>query len=270
MTLTFVHFTDSHIGPTKDFLLEGVSPFERTAAVIDAIRALPVRPDFVLHSGDIANHSSFAAEGAYELARELFARLELPLYIMAGNHDDQNEMRKRLALPEVERLDTPNGRYDYRFRAKNIPVLVLDPRIGDTSEGELLEEQFAYVERLIGEREKFLLFIHHLVVDSGVPWHTKYRGLVGDDTMLIKNGERLHALLAAAPQYCAGVFSGHIHASFTLVRDGIVYSCAPSSSIQIGAEPGVAKVQFEPALAGFHIVQIGPFGTTVTPQWVTG
>src|SRR3954470_22922356 len=54
------------------------------AAAVERVLALADRPDAVLVSGDVADSG---AEAEYQRARELLAPLDMPVHLLAGNHD---------------------------------------------------------------------------------------------------------------------------------------------------------------------------------------
>src|SRR5436853_6078172 len=67
----------------------------RVEAVIEAVRSLPNAPDAVLVSGDLTDHGT-AKE--YEVIRAMLGRLELPPYVLPGNHDDRGRLRATFDL----------------------------------------------------------------------------------------------------------------------------------------------------------------------------
>jgi hypothetical protein len=66
-------------------------PVAGFAAAVETVLAMPLQPDAVLVSGDLADN---ATDAEYEQARELLALLEAPLYVLPGNHDDRRALRR--------------------------------------------------------------------------------------------------------------------------------------------------------------------------------
>ena len=64
-SLHFVHISDTHLGHLRDWVALGNNPFRNLLRVIEAINSLPTQPQFVIHTGDVANHNT---EVAYELS----------------------------------------------------------------------------------------------------------------------------------------------------------------------------------------------------------
>lgn len=80
--LTFVQISDSHIGFNKPANTDVNATLQ---AAIDKINALPHRPDFILHTGDLT-HLAKPAEFA-TLADLLSSARQKELYCVPGEHD---------------------------------------------------------------------------------------------------------------------------------------------------------------------------------------
>jgi 3',5'-cyclic-AMP phosphodiesterase len=87
-----VQLSDPHIGATW---ADG-DPVAGLRAAVEAVRRLPDDPDAVLMSGDLADN---AADGEYDVVRELLAQLGAPAYVLPGNHDDRATLRRHFDLP---------------------------------------------------------------------------------------------------------------------------------------------------------------------------
>ncbi len=121
-TLTFVQITDTHLGSGPDFDFHGFSPARHLERLITHINGLPQPPDFVIHTGDLSNNRSAAS---YEVARDLLAGLDVPLYLVTGNHDDRALLRTLLGAPPHPSGD-PAAPLDYTFEVKGERFLVID------------------------------------------------------------------------------------------------------------------------------------------------
>ena len=106
----FVHTSDWQLGMTRHFL-EGEAQARYTAARIDAIRSIgavarAARCEFVVVAGDVFE-SSLVASQTVRRALEAMAAVELPIYLLPGNHDPLDAVtvyRSRL----FESLRPPN------------------------------------------------------------------------------------------------------------------------------------------------------------------
>jgi predicted phosphodiesterase len=81
----FVQITDTHLGLKENN--------ERTRRIIKKINALPFKVAFVVHTGDIVDNSVQEAN-TVDAAKELFSRLNAPVYFISGNHDIFYESQK--------------------------------------------------------------------------------------------------------------------------------------------------------------------------------
>ncbi len=78
---TFVQISDSHIGFDKPV---NPDPAATLNEALDKIAALPVRPDFVIHTGDITHT---ADPEQFDLALKTIDRLKLDVHFVPGEHD---------------------------------------------------------------------------------------------------------------------------------------------------------------------------------------
>lgn len=226
--LSFVHFTDTHIGSTPDFARYDHPSLPCLERLIDVLNGLPEPPEFLIHTGDISHNQS---PESYALAAETLARFQMPVYYVNGNHDLPGMIRQYLHAPAHPSgdLDAP---LDYTFDVKGERFLVLDaqnPAVKDPA-GLLRESQLAYAREVVADDSRPLtVLLHYLPFPLSSPWL--------DEHMLIQNGEALHAILKPARDRIRGVFFGHMHRSCQIQRDGILYSCAASTFVQYAWRP---------------------------------
>jgi hypothetical protein len=79
--LSFVQISDSHIGFNKE---PNPAPHVTLQAAIDQIRALPVAPAFVVHTGDVTQLSK-AEE--FDTASQIIQGVGCPVHYVPGEHD---------------------------------------------------------------------------------------------------------------------------------------------------------------------------------------
>jgi 3',5'-cyclic AMP phosphodiesterase CpdA len=247
--LTFVHISDTHLGPSRDFMYHGRSPYACLERLVAAINDFPVPPDFVLHTGDISDDASAAS---YERAEELLSRLKVPIYYVNGNHDDRGLLRAVLtAPPDVS--DDPDAPLDYTFEVKGERFLVLDALnpVVPQPNGYFSAEQLAWARaEAMPDGPPLTVLIHYPPFPMGSPWL--------DQHMIVVNGADLHAAILPARERLRGVFFGHLHRSSQIIRDGITYLCAPSSAGQYGWRPWDGQPKIDPDTPpGYNVVHYG-------------
>jgi len=233
--LYFVHISDTHIGPRPDYELYGCNPLHRARRMIETINALPVVPDFVLHTGDVVSDPD---EAAYRLTAEVFTLLRCPVYFVAGNHDAPMMIAKYLKMGSVSNVHETS--LSYTFMVKGVRFIVLDGRGPDEIDphGLLAEPQFAF---LLAALERDSAPVAVVVHFPPIPLDSRWL----DSEMLLLNGERLHRTLVPIRHRLRGVFFGHVHRGMTVFRDGILYSSVASTTGQFTAWPTTERVQLD-------------------------
>ncbi|RMG25883.1 MAG: exonuclease SbcCD subunit D [Methanobacteriota archaeon] len=87
--MRFVHTSDWHIGYAQYNLEERFSDFFRAAYYFAKEVVNQVKPDFILHSGDIFHHAK-PSPGAIRQATailKIFKNAGIPVFLIRGNHD---------------------------------------------------------------------------------------------------------------------------------------------------------------------------------------
>jgi 3',5'-cyclic AMP phosphodiesterase CpdA len=244
--LTFVHITDTHLGPTQDYEFYGYHPARYLRRVVDLINAFPVQPDFVLHTGDLVNDRS---ADSYEIAQASLGDLRAPLYLVNGNHDNRALLRKFFGTPAHPSGD-PDAPLDYAFTVKGERFVVLDGKHADVPDplGKLCDSQLEWLRSEIASGDSPLtVLLHYLPFAMNSPWLNEHMPLL--------NGDELHAALLPARDRLRGVFFGHLHRSCQIIRDGIVYTSAASAVLHYAWRPWDAKPQPDHEYApGYNVV----------------
>lgn len=252
----FVHFSDTHFGPTPAYARHGFRPYPCAEAVVAAINNLPHKPDFIVHTGDVTTHPEPAA---YELAREVLGRLEAPVYYVTGNHDTAAAIKQYLTLGPHEPLGDDPDLLSYAFEVKGYRFVVLDARGPDYIDphGDLPPGQLAAArQEAQPDGPPLTLFLHYPLQPLNSIWM--------DANMLVLNGQQLHQALLPARDRLRGVFYGHVHQSMQTFRDGILYVAAPSAFAQFQAWPRDTAVQPDPLYPpAFNFVHLLPQQTIV-------
>ncbi len=248
-------------------LLEG-----RNRYVVEVVNRLA--PSFVIHLGDVVHPVPGDPwhDAANALAADAYRRLDVPLYVVPGNHDVGDK-----PFPWVDAPPTAEAHYA-RFEARWGPrhrafshggcrfVLVDTPGLGTGSEAEA--RQWAWLEATLsaatGAGERIFLFGHYppYLGDPDEPEHY--------DNLAPAVRRRLLDLITRYP--VEAVFSGHVHRFFhSRHRDTDFYVVPavgfvrPDYAEFDAVAPGGEFGRDDRAKLGLFVVDVGSEGHVVRP-----
>lgn len=254
--LYFVHLSDSHIGPTADYARHGQVALPCSQKAVALINQLPTRPDFVIHTGDVVTNPSTAA---YQMAAETFARLEVPVYYVVGNHDRAQDIRRFLPMGEREPLSDNPDLLTYAFEVKGYRFVVVDGRAVDSLDphGYFSDEQLEIMRRESRPEGPPLTFFGHFpLLPLNAPWM--------DGNMRVLNWMAGHLAMLPAGNRLRGYFHGHVHQNMQTTRDGLLYVSVASLFAQFMAWPADDDVRVdEQHPPGYNFVHLLPNQTII-------
>jgi 3',5'-cyclic-AMP phosphodiesterase len=196
-------------------------------------------PDAVLISGDLAEHG---AADEYERVAELAGRLEAPLHVLAGNHDDRAALRRNFGLPGMDAEPV-----QYAADLGPLRLVVLDSTRPGEDPGELDAGRLAWLEATLaaGPDVPTLLALHHPPVAIGIPAFDAI-GLPADDRRALGEVVRAH------PQVHR-IVAGHVHRTVYAELGGRSVLAAPSTYVQARLDFGAEEIRFSDDPAGFVV-----------------
>lgn len=210
-----VQLSDLHVGGSED----GKDPLPRLEAVIESVGSLPNRPDAVLVSGDLTDHG--AAE-EYAVVRDLLARLDLPLQVLPGNHDDRGRIRSTFDLPG-EGEEPVN----YSVEVGELRLVLLDSNVPGRDPGSYDAERIAWLDEELSAapEQPTILAVHHTPLVTGIPeW----------DAINLEASDR-EALgeVVARHRQLRAIVGGHLHRVAASALAGVPVLSAPSAYLQV-------------------------------------
>jgi 3',5'-cyclic AMP phosphodiesterase CpdA len=220
--LTFLQISDSHIGFDKPANPNVKGTLEEA---IDHVKALPVKPAFMIHTGDIT-HLSKASE--FDDAENIISQAKLDVHYVPGEHDIIDPEMK--AYKERYGRGTKGSGY-YSFDADGVHFmgLVNVANLKGGGMGSLGDEQLEWIEDDLKNRSAST----PIVVFAHIPLWSLYPewGWATEDS------ERALGYLKRFGSVT--VLNGHIHQIVQKVEGNVTFHTARSTAFSQPA-PGTA------------------------------
>jgi 3',5'-cyclic AMP phosphodiesterase CpdA len=220
--LTFLQISDSHIGFDKPANPNAKGTLEET---IDRIRALPSRPAFMIHTGDITHLSK---ESQFDDAEQIIGQAKLDVHYVPGEHD--------IVDPDVKIYKERYGRgtkgpgyYSFDANGVHFMGLVNVANLKGGGMGSLGDEQLEWIEDDLKGRSAStpIVVFAHIPLWSVYPdwgWGTE------DSARALAYLKRFGSVT---------VLNGHIHQVMQKVEGNVTFHTARSTAFPQPA-PGTA------------------------------
>jgi 3',5'-cyclic AMP phosphodiesterase CpdA len=220
--LTFLQISDSHVGFDKAANPNALGTLEEA---IGRVKALPVKPSFMIHTGDISHLSK---EKEFDDADQIISQARLDVHYVPGEHDILDEDVKIYR----ERYGRgAQGAGWYSFDANGVHFIglvnVVDLKAGGL--GNLGAEQLAWLEADVKGRSAST----PIVVFAHIPLWVVYQ----DWGWGTEDGGRALDLLKHFGSVT--VLNGHIHQIMQKVEGNVTFHTALSTAFPQPA-PGTA------------------------------
>jgi len=222
--MLIAQISDPHISRPEGQIERYFHTSDHLARAVAHLIALDPRPDVVLLTGDIADHGALEE---YERARELLTPLTMPVYVIPGNHDDRDALRR--AFADHGYLPRDGEFIQYTIDHWPIRLVALDTLVPKADIGRLCGERLAWLERQLAAAPSAptVILMHHPPFASGLH--------VMDATMGLEGVDELAAIVRRHPQV-ERVLCGHLHRPIVRRFAGTVASTCPSTAHQLGID----------------------------------
>jgi 3',5'-cyclic AMP phosphodiesterase CpdA len=221
-----LHITD-RVGLTSS-LVDANANLERAIEFLNRLRP---RPDVAVASGDLTDNG---LPTQYQALVALLGRLELPCFVIPGNHDDRSALLGAFADHTYLRRD--GGPLHFAIDDYPVRLVGIDTTRPGRHDGRFAETDRSWLDdTLLGRPDTpTLVFMHHPPFDTGI-WWMDCVGLPAEDRI------GFEAVIRRHPQV-RRVVCGHVHRAVQLAWSSTVVSVAPSTAHQVGLdlEPGAA------------------------------
>lgn len=240
-TTILAQVTDLHIRRPGKLAYGRLDTAPYLLRAVRAIGRLRQKPDALVLTGDLTD---FGRAEEYEHLANLLAPLDMPVYLLPGNHDDRDQMRRSFASHAY--LGT-SGFTQYSVRVGGIRLVALDTVETGQSGGVLSPDR---LEWLAGE----------LARDATTPTviamhHPPFGTLIGhmDRIGLAQGADKLESIIAKHGNV-ERVICGHLHRTILRRFGGTIASTCPSPAHQVSLDlaPDAAS-QWELEPPQFHL-----------------
>lgn len=249
MTDTFlVQLSDLHIREPGRLAYGKIDSSSYLRRAVDTILRLQQAPDAVVVTGDLTD---FGRAAEYEYLAELIAPLPMPVYLLPGNHDDREQLRR--SFPSHDYLGK-EGFVQYAVPVGSLRLICLDTLLPGQSHGGLCSRRLKWLS-------------YRLELHAGEPvivamHHPPFRTLIGhmDKIGLLEGADGLERLVARHSNV-ERVICGHVHRAIDVRFGGTIASTAPAPAHQVCldlAPDAPSAWIFEPP--GFRVHAYDGFG----------
>jgi hypothetical protein len=222
-SFSFVQVSDSHIGFKKPPNPDSRATFREAVAKISA---MPKKPDFIIHTGDI---SQLSRPEEFDDADQIIGEARLPVFHIPGEHDMLDDENGKAYLARYGKDAKGTGWYSFDHKGVHFVALINVANLKAGGQGSLGPEQLAWLKQDLAGRPSS----QPLVIFAHIPLWSVYPewGWGTDDAA--------QALAEAARFGSVTVLNGHIHQIMQKVEGHVTFHTAASTAFPQPA-PGTA------------------------------
>ncbi len=221
--MLIAQITDLHVAESGAESLQFVDANAQLAAAIEFLNSMRRRPDVVVATGDLTDNGLVEE---YRNLRELLDALEIPLYLIGGNHDEVGNLTE--ALDQHRYLPRDGEPQQYVIDEHDVRIVAVDTSRPGHHEGMLDSRRIAWLDEALraAPGRPTLVMMHHPPFETGIWWM---------DCSLASGNEAFEATIRRHPQV-RRVIAGHIHRAIQIAWDETIVSVSPSTAYQVALE----------------------------------
>ena len=244
--MLIAQISDPHIKTEGKLAYNRINTAGFLARAVDHILHLDTPPDVVLGTGDLIDDGT---DASYENLRHLLAPLPMPVYLIPGNHDDRDGMRR--VFFDHDYLPR-EGFIQYVVDKGPVRLIALDTLIPGQSGGRIDADRIAWLDARLSETpgRPTVIFMHHPPFRTGIEYMDDI-GLEGADAL---------AAVIARYRNIERVLCGHLHRTIQTRWAGTVAMTIPSTAhaVNLDVRQDVPlSLTLEPPGYGLHLWRDG-------------
>jgi len=178
------------------------------------------QPDAVIFNGDTVQHGQTEE---YARLRDLLAPLNAPLFVIPGNRDDKDALRK--AFDDVP-FQSDGDFLHYTVEDYALRLIAIDSTSPGERKGVFCSERQSWLHKVLGEQpdRPTLLFIHHPPFDIDDHYIGGYRR--SEEVAALENIVSSHSQVVA-------MLCGHVHCPVERDWAGTIAHVMPSVAVDV-------------------------------------
>lgn len=187
------------------------------------IRSLVPKPDCVVITGDLTDGGT---SEEYAVLRPLLAKIEVPLHLIAGNHDNSPTLLREFPAFVAAAAAEPDRAY-YVVDYPTTRLVCCDSSVPGEDHGELGEQQLDWLDETLGDDDRpTLVLVHHPPMRTGIAMMDRIglRDADGFADVLQRHG------------HVVRVLTGHQHRVMLATVGGVPVTMAPSTCRQVNLD----------------------------------
>lgn len=239
-SINIIQITDTHLFATEEGRLQGFATNQLFNNALEKIASQYKHVDFIFLTGDISQDRSVES---YKYAAGRLNQLQVPVYWIAGNHDD--------ASPVVQSIF---DRYENLYVLKHLSTpywdfIALNSWREGTDSGYIdpkdIEQFVAQLDEARRNRKQVAVIMHHHPFPIGTP--------IVDECMLQDNGDFLKVVRQRSEIKL--MISGHVHGDYKIDIDGKKLETCPATCFQWKKGASTAATEDKRAFKYFSFEQ---------------
>jgi Icc protein len=240
--MLIAQMSDIHVRPAGQLYKDVADSNQHLVQAIAHLHQLDRRPDLVLVTGDVTD---FGEMDEYNSAREILSSMQMPWFVLPGNHDDRENFRSAFASHEYL---PASGHLNYCIDDYLIRVVALDSCVSAAHHGDLTPETVDFLEQTLqsAPAKPTIIALHHPPFCSGIPYMDEFRYYEAKNL----------ANVVSKFQNIEAIVCGHVHRTMIRRWAGTIVCACPSTTTEIALQmrsDAIGQSYFGPRAVMLHL-----------------